>query len=321
MRRAYSIALVLLGACAQPSSRPAAGAGEALEIFDGRSLEGWMPIGDGSFRVDAGGILAESTSGKSNSFLVTRRGFGDFRLTLELKNELPGNSGIQIRSRVVGATPASAHAEGYQIEIDPSPRAWSGGLYEERGRGWLQNLEKNEAGRKAFRLGEWNRYRIECVGPWIRAWVNDVPTADRLDAESLEGVIGLQVHSGSGTRIRFRDLRLEDLGRHEWKPVSGSALWTECGLRLTRTAEGGAGWRLCFQESEQVPALDLGGEWKQLTLLAREDRIALFRDAALVLEARTQNEARRPWVRIEGPAGAGGAPPFARVEALVPATR
>ena len=70
---------------------------------------------------------------------------------------------------------------GYQIEVDPSARAWSGGLYEQGRRGWLQNLEKNEVARKAFKTGDWNKYRIACIGDSIKSWVNDVPAADYID--------------------------------------------------------------------------------------------------------------------------------------------
>jgi len=327
--------------------------GRSVELFDGKSLAGWRAIGVASYTVDEGAILGQTTAGKANAFLVSDQRFGDFLLELELKNEQPGNSGIQIRSRVVGEKPEESHATGYQIEIDPSARAWSGGLYEERGRGWLQNLEQNEAGRKAFRAGEWNRFRIECVGPWIRAWVNDVPTADALDPEALEGIIGLQVHAGKDTRIRFRGLRLQDFGRHEWKVLDaktfgadGAKLGNDFGLRLTRpsTPTPLTGFRLCFRgqriEAQMAPStaaellhtepgsnsIDLGdprlanskdkSDWKQLTVLAYSGRVALFRDHELVLDSPTPGSADGPWVWIERPSSAGEPQPFAHAESL-----
>ena len=53
---------------------------------------------------------------------------------------------------------------GYQCEVDPSSRAWSGGIYDEARRGWLYTGELNPSAKSAFKLGEWNHYRIECVG-------------------------------------------------------------------------------------------------------------------------------------------------------------
>ncbi len=180
-------------------------------VADG--LEAWDELGDAVYTLEDDTILGR-IGGGGQSFLVTRERYGDFLFEVDVKNELPGNSGIQIRSNV----DAGGRLRGYQIEIDASERAWSGGLYDEARRGWLDDLTDNEAGRAAFRSGEWNRYRIECVGTWIRAWVNGIPTADAFDPLDLAGVIGLQVHSGNNTRVRWRRPVLYDLGQRAWQP-------------------------------------------------------------------------------------------------------
>jgi type 1 glutamine amidotransferase len=179
--------------------------GQAVDLFDGRTLDGWRALGDAHYTADAGSILGR-TGGGAQSFLVTEASYGDFVLDVDVKTEAAGNSGIQVRSRVG----ADGRVCGYQIEIDPSERSWSGGLYDEARRGWLDDLADNPAGRAAFHHGDWNHYRIECVGPRIRAWVNGIPTADYLEPEDVEreGFIGLQVHAGDDTRVRWRDLRL-----------------------------------------------------------------------------------------------------------------
>ena len=284
---------------------------------------------------------------------------GDFVLEVEFKVDPELNSGIQIRSHVVGEEPKSSYASGYQIEVDPSTRAWSGGLYEERGRGWLQNLEKNEAGRKAFHSGEWNRYRIESVGPWIRAWVNDVPTADAFDPESLDGIIGLQVHAGQDTKVRFRALKLRSFGRHSWNDIdatslstAGTKLGNDFGIRLTRKAEQPpnlSGYRLCFRgerksagphaeaaaelirSDQNCWSIDLDDarlatpkekrDWKQLVVLAYADRVALFRDHELVLDSRAFRGSDGPLVWVERGKSSYDGPLFERVESLEPATR
>ncbi len=136
-----------------------------------------------------------------------------------------GNAGIQIRSHIDGKDTMV----GYQIEVDPTPRAWSGGLYEQGRRGWLQNLTNNPAARAAFKTGEWNHYRIETRGDRIRSWVNGVAATDYLDAMDLDGVIALQVHAGQNVKVEYRNIRLADLGRTMWKP-----LWDEASFQ---------GWR------------------------------------------------------------------------------
>ncbi|MCB9905931.1 MAG: DUF1080 domain-containing protein [Planctomycetes bacterium] len=189
---------------------PAAGF-EEVDLLPGDALDGWTEYGDARYVREGRTILGE-VGGGGQSFLLSRRSFGDFVLEVDVKTELPGNSGIQIRCH----QRADGRPYGYQIEIDPSERAWSGGLYDEARRGWLQNLEHNAAGRAAYVLGEWNRYRIECVGPWIRASVNGVPTVNYVDFADLEGVIGLQVHSGDDTRVRWRNPRVWVLGERQW---------------------------------------------------------------------------------------------------------
>lgn len=191
-------------------------------------IEGWRALGDALWSVEDGAIRGKVGGGKQ-SFLATERAYGDFVLEVDVKLLGEGNSGIQVRSHQKD----DGRVYGYQIEIDPSERAWSGGLYDEGRRGWLNDLSKNEAGRAAFRKGDWNRYRIECEGPWIRAWVNGVPTADWIDPLDLEGFIALQVHSGKTTDVLWRNLAIEDRGRHAWKQVCDAERW--------RTEGGGIG--------------------------------------------------------------------------------
>ena len=190
--------------------------GERVELVDleGGTLDGWIELGDAVYTVEDGGILG-AVGGGGQSFLATERSFGDFVLEVDVKTEEKGNSGIQVRSWLPEKWPMA----GYQIEIDPSDRAWSGGLYEEGARGWLDPLDDNPDGRAAFHYGEWNRFRIECIGPSVRTWVNGVPCADYLDGRHLSGRIGLQVHSGNNTRVRWANLELTELGESVWEPV------------------------------------------------------------------------------------------------------
>jgi len=172
-------------------------------LLEGQPLAGWTMVGEGEVVVEAGEIVGRGGEGKG--FLVYERPLGDFVLELELRNDAPANSGIQVRSRLEGGL-----VLGYQIEVDPSPRAWSGGLYEEGG-AWLQSLENDAQARAAFRPGEWNHYRIECAGPLIRAFVNGVPTCDYRAADPKPGVLALQLHDPA-TRMRWRGLRVWELG-------------------------------------------------------------------------------------------------------------
>ncbi len=209
--------------------------GEELKpIFDGKSLGGWVQRGGkAQYQVEDGCVVGTTVKNTPNSFLCTERDYGDFILELEVKADAGLNSGVQFRSQCcdrettydrggeVLRIPAG-RVHGYQVEVDDKPaRRWSGGIYEEGRRGWLNSLEKNPTAGAAYQFGEWNQYRIVCAGDSLKTWINGVAAADLIDSETLTGFIALQVHSAkdAGLNVRFRNLRLQDLGKHEWKPL------------------------------------------------------------------------------------------------------
>ena len=103
---------------------------------------------------------------------------------------------------------------GYQCEIDPSDRAWTGGLYDEQRRDWLYQGNLNPPGQKAYKFGEWNRVRIEAIGTSLRTFINDVPVGYVIDDVDAEGFIALQVHSigkpeEAGRKVMFRNIRIQ----------------------------------------------------------------------------------------------------------------
>ena len=165
-----------------------------IDLFNGKDLEGWIQLGgEANYYVEDGCIVGATVLNTPNSFLCTKELFTDFILELEVKVDTSLNSGIQIRSNSIDDHPY-IRVYGYQVEIDPAPRAWSGGIYDESRRGWLYDLENNKPAKKAFINGEWNKYRIEVIGNSFKTWVNDIPAANLIDDMTGEGFIGLQVH-------------------------------------------------------------------------------------------------------------------------------
>lgn len=191
---AHLLLPLLLAALPACTSTPPANPAPAESLFDGRSLTGWTQRGGGAvYSVQDGCIVGETRPKQPNSFLCTTREFSDFTLTLEFMVDDNLNSGVQIRSQ----SRPEANLErvfGYQVEIDPAPRAWTGGLYDEARRGWLVNLENNPAARAAFRHDAWNSMRVQCCGDHIQTWINDVPCVDTHDSMTPRGFIALQVH-------------------------------------------------------------------------------------------------------------------------------
>jgi hypothetical protein len=196
-------------------------------LFNGKNLDGWVQRGGkAKYRVEDNQIVGTSVPNTGNSFLCTKRDYADFILELEFKVSSKLNSGVQIRSHCFEEkktvesngkkiTIPAGRVHGYQVEIDPSDRAWSGGIYDEGRRGWLNDLKNNEPARKAFKQNEWNKFRIECRGDSIKTWLNGVVAADLKDALTPSGFIALQVH-GVGKEeqpreVRFRNLRIKEL--------------------------------------------------------------------------------------------------------------
>lgn len=187
-------------------------------IFDGKTLEGWVKRGGkAEYRVDDGCILGETRPNSPNTFLCSERDFADFELDLEFKIDDLLNSGVQIRSH---SSPdyRDGVVHGYQIEIDPSNRAYTCGIYEEQGRGWLDPLDDNKDAREAYRNGQWNRMHVIAEGNHIRTWINGIPAAELIDDNTASGFFGLQVH-GVGDRtdplqVRWRNIMLRELNPH-----------------------------------------------------------------------------------------------------------
>jgi hypothetical protein len=198
-----------------------------VNLFNGKDLTGWEQHGGkAKYSVEDGQIVGTTVPNTGNSFLCTKRDYGDFILELEFKVQSPLNSGVQVRSHCFDEAKTvelggkkfnipAGRVHGYQVEIDPSARAWTGGIYDEGRRGWLKDLKDNEAARKAFKPEEWNTFRITCQGDTIKTWLNGVAAAELKDAVTPSGFIALQVH-GVGDKkdaleVRFRNLRLKEL--------------------------------------------------------------------------------------------------------------
>jgi len=203
------IALIVMMALACLAS-PVAAQDGWRPLFNGRTLDGWYQCnGTAPYSVEEGVIVGRTVVGSPNSFLCSKESFGDFVLEYEVWVDTNFNSGMQIRS-IADPAIKNGRMHGLQVEVDPSERAWSGGIYDEARRGWLHTLTGQETAQKAFRLKEWNRFRIEAIGTSIRTWINGVPCADILDDLTMKGVFGIQVHSigndasRAGRLVKFR---------------------------------------------------------------------------------------------------------------------
>lgn len=219
LTKSFILSLTLLLAAMtafSPISVAAESDGGWVDLFDGKSLENWFnPYDWGEAVAQKNEIQLHTIARKF--FLMTKKTYSDFIFEAEVRlPEGVSNSGFMFRSHF-----EPNRVWGYQAEVDPSDRAWSGGLYDEGRRGWIHpkqpidsdyNKENwTEERRNAFKLGEWNHYRIHCEGNRIRIYVNGILTTDLEDDLDQVGRIGLQHHGEVGQTYRFRNLRIKEL--------------------------------------------------------------------------------------------------------------
>ncbi|HVZ98146.1 MAG TPA: DUF1080 domain-containing protein [Chitinophagaceae bacterium] len=186
-------------------------------LFDGKTLHGWIKLaGDAGFTVEDGMIVGSTVLNSGNTFLITEKEYGNFILELDIKVENDKlNSGVQTRSHF---DPSGRQGKGLvygrQVEVDPSPRKWSGGIYDEGRRGWLYPLSLDTNAQDAFKLNEFNHYRIECIGNETKTWINGIPAADLVDTLDPKGFIALQVHTisdaaAANKKVYFKNIRIK----------------------------------------------------------------------------------------------------------------
>ena len=200
-----ALTLVGLSAMAQTPSE-----GGWVPLFNGADLTGWKKQGEEKWVVEKGTILCESTANKYG-YLTTEKTYRDFDLRLKFKGEAAGNSGVFFHSRITGLDPQHGpDIEGMQVEVDPTVGNHTGGLYESGGRGWV--TMPTAEGEKALKPGEWNDLEASVHGNHIVTRLNGVKIADYNDASPKfsDGVIGLQIHTGGGVKMRWKDIYVKE---------------------------------------------------------------------------------------------------------------
>ncbi|KAA9038040.1 DUF1080 domain-containing protein [Ginsengibacter hankyongi] len=224
-----------------------------INLFDGKTLNGWKTLaGTAKYSVENGTIVGTTVANSGNTFLATEKEYGNFILELDIKIESPnGNSGVQTRSHY---NPAGHDGKGLvygrQVEVDPSDRKWSGGIYDEGRRQWLYPLTLNTKARDAFKANEFNHYKIECIGNEMKTWLNGVPVAYLVDTIDEKGFIALQVHQvknadEAGKKIYFKNIRIKTSGLKS-TPFSPGIFVVDYVPNHLTNYEKQSGWKLLF---------------------------------------------------------------------------
>jgi hypothetical protein len=174
-------------------------------MFNGKDLSGWKVHGTEKWFVEKGELICESGPDKQYGYLVSDQKFKDFELKLEFKQESNGNSGVFFHCSIEGTTIA-----GWQAEVAPKDKH-TGGIYESYGRGWL--IKPDAEKQKALKEGEWNEMVVKMKGNTVTTWLNGQQMVEFTDEKigAGDGKIALQIHDGGGVKVRWRNIRIQEL--------------------------------------------------------------------------------------------------------------
>lgn len=65
-------------------------------------------------------------------------------------------------------------------------------------------------------MNEWNRFRIEAIGPHLKVWINGIPITNLIHHKYKDGTIALKIHAlgdapdQEKALIHFKNLRIID---------------------------------------------------------------------------------------------------------------
>lgn len=174
-------------------------------LFNGKDLSGWTIYGTELWYVEDGLLVCESGPDKEYGYLGTDKHYKNFELTLEFKQGADGNSGVFFRSTIEGTK-----ITGWQVEVAP-PGSNTGGIYESYGRGWLIQPEPQLD--QHLKFGDWNTMKIRVVDDLVETWLNGHKMVTFQDEKigKADGSVALQIHSGGGIKVLWRNLMITPL--------------------------------------------------------------------------------------------------------------
>ncbi len=178
---------------------------QSESMFNGKDLSGWIVYGTELWYVEDGLLVCESGPDKEYGYLGTEKHYKDFVLDLEFKQGADGNSGVFFRSSIEGT-----RITGWQVEVAP-PGHHTGGIYESYGRGWL--IQPDPSLDQYLNFGDWNKMKIVVKGDKVETFLNGQPMVSLEDEKigNATGQIALQIHSGGGIKVMWRNLRIREL--------------------------------------------------------------------------------------------------------------
>ena len=192
-------------------------------LSDGRSLDGWQPVGKAGVPVTGWvvqhGVLFHGKAAGGGD-IVTTESYGDFELTWEWKIGEAANSGLKYN------LPNAGKGVGFEYQLvddEKHPDGIRGGKLHVTAS--LYDLIEPSADRKVKPVGEWNESRIVVKGDHVQHWLNGVKVVEfdcgsddlkaRIAKSKFKSVANFGVKTKSpillqdhGDEVSFRNLKL-----------------------------------------------------------------------------------------------------------------
>jgi len=195
--------------CAQvPRNRAPLPNEQWVQLFNGKDLTGWVPVGHEKWTVEDGAIHGQGQS-KEYGYLRTAKPYKDFWLSIRFKCEADGNSGVYFHTQFKSDDQPTVE-KGMQFEIDRTLNHHNGGLYGD-GRNWI--AWPSPEFEQVLRPTDWNEFLLKVEGNHMICILNGIKILDFTDPtpKSFDGYIALQLHSGGEGNMRFKDIYIRDL--------------------------------------------------------------------------------------------------------------
>lgn len=184
---------------------------DTANFFNGKNFEGFEGLLEEYWSVKDGAIVGKTNGLKFNTFLCSKKQYGDFELQFKVKM-IGGNSGIQIRSKIHDAKKFAVTGP----QCDMGGPFW-GSLYGENFGGMMKAADAKLVG-KVLKEKEFNDYYIRAVGKKITIKLNGETTVNDEFAKAPDmGIIAFQLHAGGPMEVTFKDIRFTDLSKSDKK--------------------------------------------------------------------------------------------------------
>ena len=187
------------------NSEPIVNQANTINLFNGKDLNGWIVYGTEKWYVEDGILVCESGPDAQYGYLGTEDYYKNFVLNLEFMQEANGNSGVFFRSTVEGTK-----VSGWQVEVAP-PGLYTGGIYESYGRGWL--IKPSHGKDSSLIMGDWNKLTVKVEDSNVTTWLNGKKMISYSDKKigDANGRIALQIHDGGGIKVKWRNIKIQNL--------------------------------------------------------------------------------------------------------------